>query len=223
MKLKKIKFKKYKMLKLHLLKSQVYLSKITKKNLNMFVNNNLERSELHAKKAFKIIYEYHYNNYKILFIGFPTVKNKAVKNLLKSTHHFFIPSNLWVNSFLANYDSIFRFLKLNRLTSQTVNRKNLSLKKINTLLSIRQKPRLIVIFDEDINSDMLKELGNLNVPIILFGNNFCFERQITYSVPGNFFFVRQKVTNIFSYVLCSIFDRKRKLSWLPVLPARRKI
>lgn len=204
MKLKKVKHKKYKILKLHLLKSQVYHLDLKNDNFNEFVNKSLEQSELHVKKALKIIYEYHCNNLKILFVGLPNVRNRFFKDLLRNTQHFFIPSNVWVNSFLANHSSIFRFLKLKQLARKSASKKNLSLKNINTLLSVRTKPDLVVIFNQDIKTDIVRELSNLDIPIILFGNNISFNSQITYPIPGNFFFVNQKVTNILFCLLCSI-------------------
>jgi ribosomal protein S2 len=208
MKLKKIKHKKYKILKLHLLKSQVYQVDLKNDNYNEFVNKSLEQSELHVKKALKIVYEYHCNNLKILFVGLPNVKNRFFRDLLRSTQHFFIPSNVWVNSFLANHASIFRFLKLKQSVKNSASKKNLSLKNINTLLSVRTKPDLVVIFNQDIKTDIIKELFNLDIPIILFGSNVSFNSQITYAIPGNFFFVNQKVTNIFFCLLCSILKNR---------------
>jgi ribosomal protein S2 len=205
MKLKKIRHKKYKILKLHLLKSQVYKVDLKNDNFNEFVNKSLEKSELHVKKALKIVYEYHSNNLKILFVGLPNVKNRFFKDLLRTTQHFFIPSNVWVNSFLANRTSIFRFLKLKQSVKKSASKKNLSLKNIYTLLSVRTKPDLVVIFNQDIKTDIIRELSNLDIPIILFGSNVYFNSQITYSIPGNFFFVNQKVTNLFFCLLCSIF------------------
>lgn len=208
MKLKRIKHKKYKILKLHLLKSQVYQADLKNDNFNEFVNKSLEQSELHIKKALKVVYEYHCNNLKILFVGLPNVHNRFFKDLLRSTQHFFIPSNVWVNSFLANHSSIFRFLKLKQSAKKSAGKKNLSLKNINTLLSVRTKPDLVVIFNQDIKTDIVRELSNLDIPIILFGNNVSFNSQITYPIPGNFFLVNQKVTNIFFCLLCSIFKNR---------------
>ena len=224
MKLKKIRYKKYKILKLHMLKSQVYQTDLKNDGFIKFVNKSLEESELHVKKALKIIYEYNCNNLKILFVGLPNTKSKFFKNLLRNTQHFYIPSNVWVNSFLANHSSISRFLKLQQSIEKPTRKKNLSLKNINTLLSIRTKPDLVVVFNQDIKTDIIKELSNLNIPIILFGNNSYFDLQITYTIPGNFFFVNQKVTNIFFCLLYSIFkgknfpgsrNKKAPLSLLP--------
>ena len=71
MKLKKIKQKKYKLLKLHLLKSQVYKNNRNDNSFDEQVNKSLEQTELHLKKALKVIYECHLNNFKILFVGLP--------------------------------------------------------------------------------------------------------------------------------------------------------
>jgi ribosomal protein S2 len=210
MKLKKIKHKKYKVLKLHLLKSQVYLKKIKNDHFDDFLNKILEQSELHVKKAFKIIYEYHCNGYSILFVGLPALKDKSFNTLFKHTQHSFIPSNIWINGLIANRFSIFRYLELKRLNNKLFNKENLSLKNINTLLNIKTKPNLIVIFDSDIESDMIKEFYNLDIPVILFGSNMYDDFQITYKIPGNFFFVTKKVRNIINFLLHSIIKRPFK-------------
>jgi ribosomal protein S2 len=201
MKLRKIKQKKYKLLKLHLLKSQVYKNNLKNKIFEEHVSKNLEQTELYFKKALKIIYESHLNNFKILFVGLPKMAPKVFEDLLKSTPHFFIPSNLWINSFFANRVSISRFLTLKK---QNFDRK-ISMKNINNLLSIRTKPRLVVVLDQDIKTDLVKELVNLDIPVILFGTHSSFSSQVSYPIPGNFFFVNKKITNIVLFLICSIF------------------
>lgn len=218
MKLKKIKQKKYKLLKLHLLKSQVYRNNRNNNSFDEHVNKSLEQTELHLKKALKVIYECHLNDFKILFVGLPQTAPTIFEDLLKSTSHFFVPSNLWVNSFFANRVSISRFLNLKK---RNLDRK-FSLKNINNLLSIRTKPRLVVVFDQDIKTDIVKELATLDIPVILFGTNSNFSTQIPYSVPGNFFFVNKKLTNIVLFLICSIFKNtksflRRDSSVLPFL------
>jgi ribosomal protein S2 len=205
MKLKKIKQKKYKLLKLHLLKSQVYRNNQKDNTFDEHVNKSVEQTELHLKKALKVIYECHLNNFKILFIGLPQTAPTIFEDLLKSTSHFFVPSNLWVNSFFANRVSIFRFLNLKKRNLD----KKFSLKNINNLLSIRTKPRLVVVFDQDIKTDIVKELATLDIPVILFGTNTNFSTQIPYSVPGIFFFVNKKLTNIVLFLICSIFKNTK--------------
>lgn len=201
MKLRKIKQKKYKLLKLHLLKSQVYKNNLKNKIFEEHVSKNLEQTELYFKKALKIIYDSHLNNFKILFVGLPKMAPKVFEDLLKSTPHFFIPSNLWINSFFANRVSISRFLTLKK---QNFDRK-ISMKNINNLLSIRTKPRLVVVLDQDIKTDLVKELVNLDIPVILFGTHSSFSSQVSYPIPGNFFFVNKKITNIVLFLICSIF------------------
>ena len=90
-------------------------------------------------------------------------------------------------------------------------------------MSIRTKPRLVVVFDQDIKTDIVKELATLDIPVILFGTNSSFSAQISYSVPGNFFFVNRKLTNIVLFLICSIFKNTKSFltrdsSVLPVLP-----
>lgn len=147
---------------------------------------------------------------------------KVFEDLLKSTPHFFIPSNLWINSFFANRVSISRFLTLKK---QNFDRK-ISMKNINNLLSIRTKPRLVVVLDQDIKTDLVKELVNLDIPVILFGTHSSFSSQVSYPIPGNFFFVNKKITNIVLFLICSIFKNTKiplkSVSPLPILPSFSK-
>lgn len=218
MKLKKIRQKKYKLLKLHLLKSQVYKNNLKNNIFDEFVNKSLEQSELYLKKALKVIYECHLNNFKILFVGLPKMAPKIFEDLLKSSPHFYIPSNVWVNSFFANRVSISRFLNLKKRNYDS----KMSLKNINNLLSIRTKPRLVVVLDQDIKTDIVKELVDLDIPIILFGTHSSFSSLVSYPIPGNFFFVNKKRTNILLFLICSIF-RNTQTSLKPMFQKRSDI
>ena len=218
MKLKKIRQKKYKLLKLHLLKSQVYKNNLKNNIFDEFVSKSLELSELYLKKALKVIYECHLNNFKILFVGLPKMAPKIFEDLLKSSPHYYIPSNVWVNSFFANKVSISRFLNLKKRNYDS----KMSLKNINNLLSIRTKPRLVVILDQDIKTDIVKELVDLDIPIILFGTHSSFSSQVSYPIPGNFFFVNKKITNILLFLICSIF-KKAQTSLKPMVKKRTNL
>ena len=57
MKLNRIYFKKNKLLKLHILKYQIYLTTIN--SLNNKIVLTLENIEIYLKKSLKLIYEYH--------------------------------------------------------------------------------------------------------------------------------------------------------------------
>lgn len=207
MKVEKINCKTYKLLKLHLLKSQTYLKKINDDNFDDSLNIIIEQIEVHFRKALKIIYEYHCNHRKILFIGFP--KLKKFSNLLIHTKHTFISQKIWINGLLCNNSSILRFLQINKLNN-TSNKKNLSLKSINTCLEITNKPDLIVIFDSDFKKNIVKESRNFDIPIVFFGTNLYSNSQITYKIPGEYRFVLKKIKNISTLLLYSVLKRPLK-------------
>jgi hypothetical protein len=92
MKLKDLKIREYTLLKLHLLKHQVF-----KKS----VYNSLNYLELSIKQVLNLIYFYHHKNKQIMFIGFPYIKNKSI---LKRFKHSFVPKNFWVNGLMSNFE-----------------------------------------------------------------------------------------------------------------------
>jgi len=71
MKIRKVKKFQYTLLKFNLIKDQVYKRKIQKNKYDDVLNIKTEIIELHLKRALQIIYKYHTNHKKILFIGIP--------------------------------------------------------------------------------------------------------------------------------------------------------
>ena len=102
MKIRKIKKFQYTLLKLNLIKDQVYKKKIQKNNYDDVFNIKTEIIELHLKKALQIIYKYHMNHKKILFIGVPQNFQKKFSNILRNTKHIAIPKSIWINGVLSN-------------------------------------------------------------------------------------------------------------------------
>ena len=100
MKLIKTNLKKSKLLKLYILKYQIYLTNIY--NFNNKINLTLENIEVYLKKSLKLIYEYHSKKKKILFIGFSFPNNKLIFDIQNSTNHKFISENNWSNGLLSN-------------------------------------------------------------------------------------------------------------------------
>jgi len=99
MKIKSI--KKYNLLKYNLLNSRSYLGlqKLSFYYLNSvyltgFRNKlsifNIKQTKNFIKKSLLIIYKYHYSNKKILFVGFPNLKNKKYTLLFSQTNHFYL-------------------------------------------------------------------------------------------------------------------------------------
>ena len=114
MKIKRIKKFQYTLLKLNLIKSQVYKKKIQNNYHDDVLNIKIEFIELHFKRALQIIYKYHMNQKKILFIGIPQNFQKKISKILKTTKHVAIPQSIWINGILSNRCAISRSLHLKR-------------------------------------------------------------------------------------------------------------
>ena len=94
MKLKNLKIKKYTLLRLNLIKFQTYKCK----NKHTFFNS-VNQLELKIKQILQLIYLYHYNNKRILFVGFPYIKSNYLLNYSK---HIFVPKKVWLNRSFIN-------------------------------------------------------------------------------------------------------------------------
>jgi len=161
MKLRNFKIKKYTLMKLYLLKCQAY-----KTNIKFPIKKALNHLEQCLRQALTLIYSYHSNNKKILFIGFPYLKSKTV--LLKSSNHLFLPKKLWMNGSFSN-----NVLSIKESKSST-EKKVFSTKKFD----------LVVFFNATFKDiGVLKELSSLNSPLIVFGG------QIFSEFIGNIVFV----------------------------------
>lgn len=205
MKIKKIENNKYKLLKLKILQS-----KIIKKN-HIINNITLETIESRLKKALQLIYLYHVNNKKILFVGNPLNINKEIIKILKNTNHVFIPKSAWIAGFLTNNKASFKLLL----------KKNSNLNLISQrLVQLKNKSDLIVIMDQKLDQIALEESYSSKIPVISLNNNLnIFDFKSNYKVPGNFIFSKNKLKNNFFYsILISTLKKsiliKKKFSYL---------
>lgn len=155
--MKIINIKRYKLFKYNLLKLQFY--KQTTKN-SILSQGVLEQIEMSLKQLLKIIYEYHVNNSKILFIGFPIIFKKQQIKFINLTNHDFISQKSWLNGTFRNRFSVSTYLKNLQL-------KNFS-KKLNTLLTLKTKPHLVVFFDSNLQTGVINEFYKAGIPIIVF-------------------------------------------------------
>ena len=99
MKLDNIKIYKNKIFKLKLIQTKIY-----KKSYNNFIK--IEDINIRLKKALHVIYNYHINNKRILFIGIPMHIAPKLKKLLKNTKHLFIPEYVWMSGILTNQEAV---------------------------------------------------------------------------------------------------------------------
>lgn len=194
MKLNKIKSSNYRLVKLKLIKTKVY-----KKPLDQFIN--IEDISIRLKKALHIIYKYHINNKKILFIGTPINVDLKFQNILKSTKHTLIPEALWLNGLITNQRSCFKYLSKNQ--------KTLSNKISKLLFKIRNKSDLIVILNSLNNSSALNEGYTSKIPVISMNYNLEeIDFKTSYKVFGNFQFKKKKVRDTFVYSLLTAIFKK---------------
>jgi ribosomal protein S2 len=206
MKIKRIKKFQYTLLKLNLIKSQVYKKKIQNNYHDDVLNIKIEFIELHFKRALQIIYKYHMNQKKILFIGIPQNFQKKFSKILKNTKHVAIPQSIWVNGILSNRCAISRFLCLKRL--KNIKKKNwLQNKIIYFLISVIKQPDLIVIFNPNLEKNALNETHKLKLPVITLDNNLYFNTNFFYKVPGNFQQIYKKSQHVIFLILVSILKK----------------
>jgi len=190
MKLKKIRIKKYKLMRLYLIKYEAYI----KDSSFMFVSDSiLDRLEIGFKKALFIIYQYHVFNKKILFIGLPYSRNQKILRVFLNSNHIFMPRSVWQPGFISNKD----------LGSKNSKKKGDFQKK----LELKENPSLVVIFNEDQLSNIVSEILKLSIPIIYFGNSIKGFEGISYFIKGNF--VKKKMKNFFQFLMYSILKQAK--------------
>jgi len=123
MKLKKIRIKKYKLMRMYLTKYEAYI----KDNSFMFVSDNvLDRLEISFKKALFIIYQYHIYDKRILFIGLPYSRERKILRVFLNSNHIFIPRSVWQQGLIGNKDSVSQISKKKYIFSKIVRGKRKS-------------------------------------------------------------------------------------------------
>jgi len=197
MKINNIKSYNFKLIKLKLIKEKIY-----KRNKINFIK--IENISISLKKALHIIYQYHMNNKKIIFIGIPVNIDLSFKKLFKKTRHIIIPSPLWMNGLITNKLSCFKYLSKNK---KLINNKILEL-----LFKMKNKIDLIVILDNSKKTLVLNESYLLKIPTISLNYNFKITNEkSSYKIPGNFQFRKKKSGHqFFYYILTSIIKKNGK-------------
>ena len=173
----KKKVKLFNLTKLYLLKYKIYKDLPVTHSL---VLNFLKLTEFSIKQSLNLIYNYHLKNKKILFIGLSYSK-KALW-FLSNSNHIFLPKHMCFNG---------------------VARNNLQLN--NTFYN--RKPDLIVFFENTKkDSDIIKQFGNLNIPIIIFGDSVISNQN--YSILGNLS-GKIELKHFFEFLVYSILKMPR--------------
>jgi ribosomal protein S2 len=195
MKIKNITKHKHKLFKLKLIKTKVF------KTPHTLTQVKIENIENRLKKALHIIYRYHINNKRIIFVGNPLYLNKKMKTLITNTKHILIPESLWINGILTN--------KLSKNLSKNNNNK---ISKI--LFNLNKKDNLMIIFNKNLNINALEESYRAKFPIISLNNNCLniIDAKSNYKIPGNFIFTNKKVRdNFFCSLLISIIKKANQI------------
>lgn len=160
-------------------------SKYIKGFRNNFSVFELSFSKSLLKKSFKVIYNYHINKQKILFVSFSDYFQKTqFKSFIYKHKHFYL-SNIWFNDLLSNRTKIQRYFKKTLHNTSSDNfLKNLSF--VNELLNFSKTPDLIVLFFLNNKPLVLKEIERTNKPSIIFANSSSNLNKTLYKMVGNF-------------------------------------
>jgi len=198
MKIKSTKTRNYKLFKYNLLKLQIYSDR-TKRNAFEVSNPASGQIEAYIKQALKIIFEYHKRHFKILFIGFPVISKLKQMRLIHFTNHNFVSQKSWISGIFRN-----RFSILSYLTS--LNSQNFS-KRLKLLLTLKAKPHLVVVFGQEIETNVIDEFYKTGIPILSFNYNFLNVSKITYKILGNFNFIEKNLRITCFFLLYSILKK----------------
>jgi len=189
MKLKKLSYLKYKLIKIEFIKSKIY-----QKFLQSF-----DLAEMYLKKVMFIIFQYHIKNNKILFIGVNRKIVNKYKHVLKKTKHLFLPQNYWIKGLLTNKVTLFKYVK-----------NSFSSTKIKNYILLKKSPNLIVIFNDHNQASIIKEATKLKIPVIVLNTEkFQFEG-IMYHLHLNSETENYKNNNLIVLILNAIFKKKKK-------------
>lgn len=145
----------------NLFKLQLLNSKIDKINLNIL--------KLKLKKVFLTIYRFHVHNKKIIFVSFSKI---ALKHL-KKTNHLVLPYYS-IKGLVTNQIAIFKYIQ-KRLSIFYNGSKTNELKK---MFLIKKLPNLVVLFNIKVETSFVKEVKNLNIPLIVLKTNTVLNKKI---------------------------------------------
>ena len=198
MKVIKHKINSKKLFELHLIKSKTYESLTKKKNLKNLPNKSLSDIMVNFKKSLNIIFKYHKNNKRILFIGIPKEISTQINLNTIHTSMYHLPKN--INQTITN-NFILNSIKLNKYLFKDTK---------FLLAKTHKKPELIIIFKHTKNRSIIKESRIAKIPIIEFNCNLKRnEWDYSYNIPGNLN-TNKNSHNIFFTILNSLLNKSYK-------------
>jgi ribosomal protein S2 len=189
---------KYKLLKLKIIKSKLF-----KKNLYL-KNMTLEDIVVRIKKALHIIYLYHINNKRILFVGNSFAISKEMSKLLKNTKHTFIPKSTWIAGVITNQYSSFKSMFKQETKLSKVSQK---------LLQLKQKSDLVVIIDQNFERTAIEESYTAKLPVVVLNSNLNpFDFKSNYKIQGNFNSSKNKIKHsLFNSILIATLKKAARI------------
>lgn len=197
--------------KLNLLNIKSHL-RISDKNFFKF--NSYKNLELNLKKILKIIFEYHKSNKTIIFIGFPFSSNYNFMTLFNKYNYIFLDKNTWVNGTLCNSPALVSHIKSKKIYRRLRKNNLVFLSQFNSLVKLKKKPDLIVLFDDFHSENLISECLKVKIPVISFVSTF----KIHPSTLFNVFFLennsysKQLIHRYIYFLLSSILARYFKKS-----------
>lgn len=156
MKLRKIQFKQ--ILKLHLLKYKTYEQSLKKSHSNLITDLTLNQVITDFKKILQVIFQYHTQNKKILFIGLPQNLESKVN---KETQHVAISKSFNVQGLISNTSST-GLMSVKQESKQNLSNFRLLLPKL------ANKTDLVVVLSHEKKEAVLKECFIAKIPVINF-------------------------------------------------------
>lgn len=175
-----------------LLISELISFKTYKTQIKNYLNNNslpsttnfsfLKQTSYNLKRILQIVFQYHLNRKKILFIGEKQVVKKQFFYIHKKTNHIFLSETAWFHGLLSNNKTIKKFLK-----------------KRNPMLRLVKNPRLLVSYNYWNLID--SESYTRRITSVTLTNNYlkskcCYDKSPTYSISGNLTEIRKKKFSI---------------------------
>lgn len=195
----KEKIKRRELIKPQLIKSDVYRKTHDLKGIT------LEETTNRLKKSLKIIYLYHVNNKRLLFIGGSPEESKYLKRYFKRTKHVFVSRAKWINGVLNN-----RNLQLGGFD---VSRPKVLSRDVRDIIKLRNQFDLVIITDEQLDTEALAENSKRKTPIISLNSNMSpFNTHADFKTPGNLTRPdNRNKTNFFYSLLQSTFRKAERL------------
>jgi hypothetical protein len=183
----------FKLLNLKLANSGLIIKRVIEENLSHLL---IIASQI--KKVLRVIYQYHINKKRILFIGNPLYVNAKLARMLKKTKHVFIPRGAWVAGHIAD-----RFARATQMTHKK------SKIKLFSIRNLKKKSHLVVIIDRSLDFVALKEHHSAKIPIVALNDNTkMFNETGTYKVSAKLAYLRSELAELLFYsLLVSVFKK----------------